>query len=667
MPVSGEDRGTVSFATDGDDVVVEDWVENRSVTLTAADRSALRPAVTDMFLFPVDDAVSFVTTELRIGPHRSVHLRDADGDDLGEFGTAPREVAGGTHFLGIDGPVKVYVRVVDASFTAAYVHRETHDAPLEVEFDGPTEIAVGARSEHTRPEATITVPESPKKLVSALSYLGSSLKELSAERSWPSLRDHPPAIQVGDSLDVPESLSTPETGVTITVPPTYANAYRVAPLAFYLGATVEPGGRAELRLDNGYVEPLRTDARSLSARVEELLGRCLLLDSLVRVDGYYSIPRYEYDGLAPHLPFYPPNLYDEPIPDQLVEYLEVSDERVEAYRPRWPTTAVLRPQAADAELLPSLLNSLARIRVSASADAAPSDPSPTTAYRHDDPPTGTCRLVPGSFDRGRAPDPPCPDEASVAVLTANAGRAARLRALLDDEPLGGPAVTVSSRGDGRARDALAASHDILYCDLAAGEGDVAPVEPAAVDARTVVFAGAGALSAAVDAVEAGSAGGVAAERSPPPRCVRTLLDVLTVGHPLSESAGLADLGDEVPFRVVGRPALTAVRRDGANPSPRVDVESVAPDEHEVTIRHPATDDHHLGGCAMIDESWSAGIFHLIGTPAVQPFRVTAAEVGDLLRDPDTVVRFNDQTYVGACDASTAFVREETRRYLRTRQ
>ncbi len=661
----------MSFGTDGDAVVVRDAIEDRTLRLGTADRPKLRPAVTDMFVFPVDRAVSFRTTKLRVGAHSNVRLRDGDGDDRGGFDTRPRAVSGGTHFLAVDGPVKLYVRVPDASFTAAYAHAERQTAPLVVEFDEPTELAVGARSEHTRPAATITVPGSPSGMLTAVSYLGSSVKEFSAERSWPSLRGHPPAIEVGDELDVPASLSKPDTGVTIAVPPSYANAYRVAPLAFYLGATVESGGSPELRLDNGYVEPLRTDDRSLTATVADLLGRCLLLDSLVRVGGYYSLPRHEYDELAPHLPFYPPNLYDASIPDQLIEYLEVSRSRIELYLPRWPTQAVLRPRAADGELLPSVLDGLAPVRVSASATGWPDRDSPTTAYVHDDPPAGTCRLVPSSFEHVRSWSPPSPEDASVAVLTADAGRAARFRALLSDDPLAAGSVSVRHWDDDRAADALAASNDLLYCDRsvpperrAAVASATTPPDPDATDARTVVFAGEGAFPAAVDAVERGGVGGVAAERPLSPRRIRTLVEALLAGHPLSESVRLAAIGEETPFRLVGVPSRTAVRLDGANVPIRVDVESVAADEHEVTVRHQVTDEQPLGTCARFDGPPARDAYQLTGTPLTRSARATASEVRDLLADPDSVVRFNGTTYHDETDASTAFVRDEARRHLR---
>jgi len=657
----------MSFGTDGDAVVVRDGIEDRTLRLETADRSRLRPAVTDMFVFPVDRAVSFEATELRLGAHRGVRLRDADGDDRGGFDTRPREVSGGTRFLAVDGPVKLYVRVPDANFTAAYADDERQSAPLVVEFDDPTEVAVGARSTHTRPEATITVPESPEAMLEAVSYLGSSIKEFSAERSWPSLRGHPPAIEVGDELDVPATLSKPDTGVTIAVPPSYANAYRVAPLAFYLGATVEPGASPELRLDNGYVEPLRTDDRSLTATVADLLGRCLVLDSLVRVGGYFSLPRHEYDELAPYLHFYPPNLYDASIPDQLIEYLEVPRSRLDPYVPEWPARAVLRPRPADAALLPSLLDGLAPVRVSESATGWPDRDSPTTAYVHDDPPAGTCRLVPATFEHARSRAPPTPADASIAVLTADAGRAARFRALVRDETLGDRSVTVRHWGDDRAAAALAAGHDLLYCDRsvpADGRAGAAAQSDLQVDARTVVFAGEGALSAAVDAVERGGVGGIAAERPLSPRRIRTLVEVLLAGHPLAESARLADLGAETPFRLVGLPSRTAVRIAGENVPVRFDVESTAADEHEVAVRHQGTDEQPLGTCARFDRPTADDAYQLVGTALPRRASATAAEVHDLLTDPDAVVRFNGTTYHDERDVSTAFVRDEARRHLR---
>ena len=40
---------------------------------------------------------------------------------------------------------------------------------------------------------------------------------------------------------MPDVVDAPDTGITIEVPPEYGAIYTVAPLAYYLGATVEAG------------------------------------------------------------------------------------------------------------------------------------------------------------------------------------------------------------------------------------------------------------------------------------------------------------------------------------------------------------------------------------------------------------------------------------------
>ncbi|MCU4973371.1 hypothetical protein OB955_11525 [Halobacteria archaeon AArc-m2/3/4] len=371
----------ISFDVGPETIHVRDELEEQDLQLcaTAPDELDPQPALTDLFMFPVDNAITVTVSELHADAYHGTALWNADGEHLGEFTTTPWELPRGTYFVNIQGTVNGYLRIDDATFTGVHRESESGDAPLEFTFDEPTQVSIGARSFHTRPQTTITVPDEPEAMLEALAYLGSSIKEYSCERSWPTLRGHPPAIERGDRLEIPPELSRPETGVTISVPATYADVYRVAPLVFYLGADVEVGDRPELRLENGYVEPLETDARSLEETVDELLETCLLLDSLTRADGYLSGPRYEYDELAPHLPFYPPNLYEESISAQLLEYLEVSPSLLEPYVPRWPMTAVLQPRPEDVELLPALLNVLSKVHVDDGTEetTVPAAPTPS--------------------------------------------------------------------------------------------------------------------------------------------------------------------------------------------------------------------------------------------------------------------------------------------------
>ncbi|MFW5939343.1 MAG: hypothetical protein ACOCSD_02975 [Halolamina sp.] len=393
--------GPVSFSLDGGRVTVRDEAGGGKIGITIDDAAAITPATDAWFDVPVDAAVSLETSSMEIRQGTSAQLRSDEGEHYGTITDGAFSLPGGT-YVDISAALKLLVYVEASPVEGQLVGPEHDPQSLRLTFDRPTQVVVGARSYHESPTATMTVTDDPGDLLTAVSHLGSSIKEWSAERSWPTLRGHPPAIELGDELWIPDRLSIPETDVTVAVPPETGAILRVAPLAHYFGAEVVPGDRAELRLGTHHVEPLGEGA-ALEQSVDDLLAHALVLDSLVRIDGYYSIPRYEYDELAPELPFYPPELYDEPIHRQLLEYLEVSFETVLPYAPDWPAVGTLRPRVADVEAVPYLLNTLSRIHVT--ADGMPRNPpltleSPVALSTASTVPTAVASLPPAACDRG---------------------------------------------------------------------------------------------------------------------------------------------------------------------------------------------------------------------------------------------------------------------------
>lgn len=669
MEAENDGRSPVSFVPDGDALDVRDDLESRALRLTFDEPPSPRPALPELLPVPVDDAVSVEASTVRVHDHAGAFLLNEAGDHIGEFTADPRELPRGTYYVLIEGPVKTYFRLADTAFAAAYERRDADGNVLAFEFDESTELTVGARSVHARPEATITVPDAPEAIAAATSYLGSSIKEFTCERSWPTVRGHPPAIERGDRLDVPPSLSIPETGVTITVPATVADVYRVAPLAFYLGATVEAGDRPALHLENGHVEPLETSRRSLEETAADLLGRCLLLDSLVRVGGYFSNPRYEYERLGADLPFYPPNLYDVPLPDQLLEYLEVPSELLEPYRPRWPAIGVLRPDPADVELLPHLLDRLAPVRV---ADAAGSEPgaatpnprrSEVTGYADRAPPAGT-RLVREAFENALDHRVPDREDARVTYVTADGDRAERVRALAADLDRGADAVSVveATTAEGLRR-AFASRTHFLYCDVPATQSGFslpeATLPPGAIedlDARAVAARGPAGVDACSAAIERGAHAGLATEDPLPARETVRLFAFLLDGFSLVRSVRLAGVGLAATPRFVGDVTRSLVRHD-VGPPVVAEVESLGPDEHELSIWFQQTVLHPLGGVSRLTDEVVGGEYQLVGAVARRQGRFTTDDVLALLESDACVVRVNGRVCHDDVADPEAFLRD----------
>ena len=567
--------GRVGFEVDGETLRVRDELEGDELRLVLDREVDPRPALTELFPFPVDEAVSFETGSVSVPDYSSVRVRRADGafvERLNELTELPRR----SYCVDIDGVTKVLVRVPDAAISATGM---ADGGAVEMEFDRPVTVTVGARSRHTRPEATITVPDDPTALAAAVSVLGSSIKEFSPERSWPTLRGYPPRIVRGDELDVPSPLTRPDTGIEVVVRPEYADVYRLSTLSYYLGARMVVGDAPAVRLDTGYVEPLPTDGVALEGRAEELLRTWFFLDTLARTDGYVPSNRYEYDRVGPELPFYPPNLADLSMSERLMEYLEIDPETVAPYMPDWPTEAVLQPGPAGSEFLPHLAHVLAPVRVRGAAESEPPEaqalatspwlsPANEVPNPDDDPlPAGTSVLTPASYENRLSHETTARGEVRVVALVDSSDRAAAIRRALSHPavPEGVDEWTVIDRPDAETAAAVLADPetDIAYCDLPAGdEAVVASDGLVALDdlddaPPLTVFAGTDGVREGFTAVGNGGIGAIVTAESPSPERLRSLVALLSVGASMSASASLSGLTDETRIRCVGDPGVTA--------------------------------------------------------------------------------------------------------------
>jgi len=342
-------------AVPGTGIAVVDPIDRHRYVMRTRTPVSPVPIATENFRFPVDAAVSVHTSALSLPSVVSVHIRDDDG--------ITRRTA--EHFAGVNlpaktyeielsAPLKLYVRVESAVSVSADAERTT------VEFDEETTVQVGARSHHSHPATTLTTPADPEQLMQAVSTFGSALKTHSPERSYPTLRGHPPAVELGDTLDL-AGLEPPETGITIEIPPTYRAVFVVAPLAYYLGARVVPGETPCIRTDMGFEYPLE-GVIGFERTVERILKQVFFLDCLTRTEGLYPVDLHERRELEPVLGFDFGALYDRPLAAQLEAYLGVDFEALAAHLPEWKLTAHADPTPASVETLPFLVDDLAVVR-----------------------------------------------------------------------------------------------------------------------------------------------------------------------------------------------------------------------------------------------------------------------------------------------------------------
>jgi hypothetical protein len=351
---------------------VRDDVDGVSVYLLTDDDASLSDSDAE-FLFPIEECVRVDgTTELRTPFFVNAFVRDVNGDLVANLSNADELTATAPSYVEFGGfDVTLYLSVESGSVAIRdeddSIHLSTADASIHL----------GARSFHENPAATMTVTDDPADAMAAISQFGSALKTRSPERSFPTLRGHPPVVERGETRDVPD-LRTGVSGVEITVPPDVESVFSVASLAYYLDATVRPGDPA-LHVDG---ERFRLDADdSISETATRYLKHTFTLDCVVRTEGLYDVELHERQLVESEVDVDLGALYNLDLTDRTREYLSVPFSAVEPAVPKWKTTADVGPRMDLVEALPYLAYDLAEIRPTQHVDTKPATDFDSTEIR----------------------------------------------------------------------------------------------------------------------------------------------------------------------------------------------------------------------------------------------------------------------------------------------
>ncbi len=341
---------------DRDGFRIDDLIERRHCEVSTS--SPVRPELTalDGFRYPVDTAFAVTTTQLSLSVNAYVYVHGDEVHEVTQFETAT--FGPGSYELELTGPLKLYVQV-DGPMTI-----QTGVATVNVQVDAERTFVVGARSFHERPAETVTTTDDPVDLMKAVSTLGSALKTTTCERSYPTLRGHPPALKHGDSLRIPPNLDAPLEELWIETPTDLESVFTVSTLAYYLGCTVVPGDTPRLVTDEGYTYDLTADG-GVERTAERVLKQVFLMDCLVRTSGERAIPLYERKQLEPHLDTDLHTLYDVSPRVQIESYLDVPYDLLAEYVPTWKLRSYVTPEATSIDVLSYLVNELSTIRSSA--------------------------------------------------------------------------------------------------------------------------------------------------------------------------------------------------------------------------------------------------------------------------------------------------------------
>lgn len=349
-------RITYSATKNPTGIRLVDLSEQRQFTIRTPELITIKDRDPGDFWFPVSKACQFETDGLYIDRLDGLYIHDESGNFKTEIKShETKDFDRGTYSIDIHGPLKVYIRVTTAMTI------DTGGNYQYIKFDESTEVYLGIRSYHKQPAGTITVPDNPHDLMTAVSALSSALKTTTCERSYPTLRGHPPLLERGDTLEIPDHIEPPDTGIRIVVPPKYKYIYTVSSLAFYLGADIVPGDVPRIETIDGFTRDLAS-RRWFEDEVSCLLRQVFFLDCIVRTEGIYQMDLREHRMIEQYLPFDIAELYDKTLQEQLEQYLQVPYEVVSEHVPEWTLTAHIPSSPEGVTPIPFVVNELGIVR-----------------------------------------------------------------------------------------------------------------------------------------------------------------------------------------------------------------------------------------------------------------------------------------------------------------
>ncbi|WP_135852864.1 hypothetical protein [Halorussus salinus] len=317
---------------------------------------------------PLDDTISGYVSELRLPPALVKVVGLDSGEEYTHGGDAdPLSLPDGEYLFNISLNIKTYLR-----FSGAATISKTDDYnELHISFPEPTLVTFGFRSHHEEPVDTITVPPTPDGVATAVTYLSSSHKVTGPDRSYPTLRGHPPRIELGEKTEIPEPVREErfDVGIELVVPDEFAYTFVAAPLAYYLQAKVIVEDRRSpvLRAPETGVEHRFTPLPGFQHEVADTLRRVFFLDCLVRNAGEYSwdlaeLPLLDEVGIEAE------ETYDSSPAEQLATYLDAPYERIDDDLPEWHLAMHVEPLSDHVTSLPYFLDNLSLVYLPESTD-----------------------------------------------------------------------------------------------------------------------------------------------------------------------------------------------------------------------------------------------------------------------------------------------------------
>ena len=300
--------------------------------------------------FPVDYYGEMPIGRLSTGV-RTAYIADAgDPESVRCLGHGRHQVSGGRHVVALESSERLFIWPDD-------------DCVLEY-FAGKARLVKCGQANGTvlagmkkMPRHAIETGTDIEALFRAVSFICSLPGETSPYRSHPLFRSHPPDIHISpDGPIMP--LAAPVRPISLRLPPDLRYLYAAAPLAYYLGASVETGDGPSLKISGKPID-LPCGYAQFERWAGKMLSRTFQADCAVRCQATAGarlpgIDVQEITGYSPE------ELMLLTMSDRFLIYAETLQSDSRAFN-TWHMASYVEPVPSSVEILPFLMRSLSAI------------------------------------------------------------------------------------------------------------------------------------------------------------------------------------------------------------------------------------------------------------------------------------------------------------------
>ncbi|WP_148857041.1 hypothetical protein [Natronococcus pandeyae] len=342
----------IKFKKDDGGIDIIDPIERRREQIIIDESVVIEHTEWDLPRFPVDTAITTTTNKFTLPNTGSLYVRGENREIISEVDSDEDVyLPYGEYFLEMSKSIKIYININSSLYI------RSNDFGRQINLGSRGEIIIGARSYHTQPAGAIVTTSSPRDVMQAISAFGSALKTSKPERSYPTLRGHPPSIELGECLDIPTELNQSDTPIQLEIPPKLDYVYKITSLAYYLGAEIVPGSKPCLVTNEGYSFDL-DESGDFESTIERILRQVFFLDCIVRTEGHAPGSVHGWQRIESALESDLSELYNKPPVKRIESYLDIPFSTIESQYPIWNPRITVEPCKENIEFLPFIAESL---------------------------------------------------------------------------------------------------------------------------------------------------------------------------------------------------------------------------------------------------------------------------------------------------------------------